>query len=532
MRDLACPTWGLGISTSANGDTITTIGPPWLPLIFPPMEIFSLDAKWESECTGFWSDFWTLNTLFLFDPPIALTPALLLAPTPLAHIPAESTTTSERLLNPAKTARPASVPSDPVASPAKTGDPGTPSPVVTPANPPVLPDNSAGPPKSAGSPPSDPKAPLDPAGPGESSGKSNTSPSSDPDPTSGDSPPSDPKVPLDPAGPEDSSGESNTSPPSDPDPPSDSSPTSPTDPKVPIIPGSLQHGTTSTHVQGLGAIIFNAFGKAGLESVEASTRVLSSQSDSLVLGSDTISLPSSSQVYLTQAFTVANQVFTPNPTAFSIAGTTLSAGGPGVTISNSIISLGQNGALKVGSSTISLPTHSEPPFNQAYVIAGHTFTPHPSSFIIGSATISAGGPAATVNGTPIRLLPSGILFLGTSTISLLPSQASSSYDITIDGFDIKGQHSPFIVVDGVTVNAAAVAMTISGTRVSLEAGGQTVDIGTGSFAAATTATALARVGDGGQVFAGGQERGREVAVGLVCWVLVLWSVGWITMSVC
>lgn len=28
IRDLNCPTWGLGISTSANGKVITTIGPP------------------------------------------------------------------------------------------------------------------------------------------------------------------------------------------------------------------------------------------------------------------------------------------------------------------------------------------------------------------------------------------------------------------------------------------------------------------------------------------------------------------------
>ena len=28
VRDLACPTWGLGLSTSVNGDIVTTVSPP------------------------------------------------------------------------------------------------------------------------------------------------------------------------------------------------------------------------------------------------------------------------------------------------------------------------------------------------------------------------------------------------------------------------------------------------------------------------------------------------------------------------
>ena len=54
--DLACPTWGLGRSTSADGSVITTIGPPWLPLIAPPMELFSLDPTWASLCNNPASD--------------------------------------------------------------------------------------------------------------------------------------------------------------------------------------------------------------------------------------------------------------------------------------------------------------------------------------------------------------------------------------------------------------------------------------------------------------------------------------------
>lgn len=56
--------------------------------------------------------------------------------------------------------------------------------------------------------------------------------------------------------------------------------------------------------------------------------------------------------------TVDGQVFTANPTAFSIDGTNISAGGPGVTISGTPISLELGGSLVIGTSTFALPTKS------------------------------------------------------------------------------------------------------------------------------------------------------------------------------
>lgn len=56
--------------------------------------------------------------------------------------------------------------------------------------------------------------------------------------------------------------------------------------------------------------------------------------------------------------TVDGQVFTANPTAFSIDGTNISAGGPEVTISSTPISLELGGSLVIGTSTFALPTKS------------------------------------------------------------------------------------------------------------------------------------------------------------------------------
>ena len=718
IKDLACPTWGLGKSTSADGTVITTIGPPWLPLIIPPIEMFSLDPIWAAMCTGVASDTYEIVTLGLFDPPIALTPASLLAPTPPARptptpvpTPADPTTIPVQSTSYAEAAKPASLPNDPAAPPAKTRDPGkdspTQSPVIASADPASLPDSPAASPDNNGDPPSAPKVPSVPAVAGDPQAET-IAPSS-----------------------------------SDPDPPSDDSQQSPSDPKVPIIPVSPPGENPQAQTQGLGAIIYNAFGKSGPEidgpspmllppqsiftigaqtftadpkgfkvnnaamvpggtaqtvdgtkisldpsgvlaigsstislaapvpstvlavagqtltanpsafsiagtiisaggpavtiegtaiSLDQSgalaigsntislmnpsptpvatevfsvagqtftpnpsafsiagttisangpavtisgTRISLGENGALEIGSSTISLPTLSDTPSNRVFTVAGQTFTPNPLAFSIAGTTISADGPAVTISGTRISLGENGALEIGSSTISLPSPSDPPPNKAYTVAGQTFTPNPSAFpiagtivsaggaavtvdgtiislgpsgalAIGSSTvdlppisyapstaytvagqtftpnpsafsiagttISAGGPAATIDGTIVSLQPSGTLLVGASTIPLLTPPVSS--DINIDGFDVQAQSS-YVVVDGITLSAAAPGVTISGTAISLEAGGSTLDIGTGRFAL-PTATGAANGSVNLQDFTGGQGKGLQLSFLLVC----------------
>lgn len=158
-------------------------------------------------------------------------------------------------------------------------------------------------------------------------------------------------------------------------------------------------------------------------------------------------------------------------------------------------------------------------------MAGQRFTPNPSAFAIAGTIVSAGGPAATISGTIIRLLPSGTLLLGTSTILLLPSPHPS--DITIDGFDINAQSS-FVVLDGITLSPGAAGVTISGTRFSLEAGGATLDIGTGRFALPTPTTGPVGGEGGVQAFLGGQGQGMEVEV----WLLLVCGVcGTVLLSI-
>ena len=530
VQDLACPTWGLGLTTSANGDIITTIGPPWLPLIVPPMEMFTLDPTWASDCTGFWTDPFTLSTFALFDPPIALTPAALLLPTPAARptpapapTPADPTTVLEQATRSAEAAKPASLPNDPAAVPAKTGDPGsdspTPSPIIAsadPAGPISMLVSPAAFPKNTGDPPADPKVPLVA---GDLPADSNPASSSALNPPLGDS--------QDPS----------------------------TDPQVPVVPLPQQEPNPQAQSQGLGAIIYNAFGKSGPDVNGASSKLSSpqsiftigaqtftanptgfrinnaaivpggiaqsidgttislDQSGLLAIGTSTIALQYSSDTPPSEVYTIAGQVFTPNPSAFSIAGTTVSAGGPAITVGGTIISLGQGGALAIGSSTVDLSTLSYTP-SKAYTVAGQVFTPNPTAFSIAGTSVSAGGPAVTVGGTIVSLQSSGTLIVGSSTIPLLISPTQFPSDVNIDGFDVQVQPS-FAVVDGVTVSAAAAGVTISGEMISLESGGAALEIGTGRFAL-PTATATTNGSLNVQAFMGGQSKGMEFSLILVC----------------
>ena len=521
IQDLACPTWGLGRSTSADGTVVTTIGPPWLPLIVPPMEIFSLDPVWAAKCTGILQGFYGMSTFALIDPPIALTPKALLLPTSVTRsTSADPITVAEQTTSSAEIAKPASLPYEP-AAPARTGDPekNTPaqSPDIASADPAGsanLPWNSIAPSKNEGDPPSD------------SRGSS----------VDGD-PPSSSASDLTPGG----------------------SQQSPTDPKVLIVPQPQPVEDPQTQAQGLGAFIYNAFGKTGPEPDGSSsllppqsifaagaqtftanptgfkvngatvapggtaqmidkTIISLDKSGVLAIGGSTVSL---ANPLATPVLAVAGQTFTPYPSAFAIAGIIISAGGRAVIVDGTVISLGQSGALAIDSTTIDLSTSLYNFFGQAYTVAGQVFTPNPSAFLVADTTISPGGPAVTVDGTIISLEPSDTLIVGSSTISLLPQTAVSS-DINIDGFNVI-VHSSFAVVDGVTVSAAAAGVTISRKVVSLEAGGATLDIGTGRFILPTSVpgtNGLVNV----QAFVGGQSKGLEVSVYLVwgvCGALML-----------
>ena len=631
LKDLACPTWGLGRSTSIDGSIITTIGPPWLPLVVPPTEIFSLNSIWASYCTGLLTDQFALSTFALFDPPIALTPAAVLLSTSLMYptptpVPIfAGPTTSERVSPSRNYPKPASLPIDSMAPPVKTKDSEkdttTKSPVKGSADASPLPDSPAASSKAGGDPrldqpssfniPSFSTAPGDPpANPVASSSTTLDQPSD-----LSQKSPSNTRIPLYSAVPGDPLAESIALSSSAVDPPSGGLRNSPSKTKGPSLSAISGHPTTAslvssfstlgpppdhsqpspsdlnglnpipllaegtqTQTQGIGAIIFNAFGKhgpdvdgiksavktlllpaqpmfnidaqtftanptefivinaaispggtahivddttisldkSGVSALDSSTVSLTNPSvtpvlavagqtftpnpsvfsiagtiisaggsaitvdgttvsldasGALAIGSTTISLTNPSPTpSTTEIFTVADQTFTPNPSAFSIDSTPISVDGPAATISGTIISLGQNGVLEIGSSTVSLLTTSDIYPSKAYTIAGQTFTPNPSAFSIAGTTISAGGSAVTVDGTVVSLGQSGVLAIGSSIIALPTQSYTPSKAYTIAGQTFTPDPSAFALA-GTTVSVSGPAATVDGTVISLQPSG-------------------------------------------------------------
>ena len=424
LKDLACPTWGLGRSTSIDGSIITTIGPPWLPLIVPPTEMFSLDPVWASHCTGLLTDQFALTTFALLDPPIALTPAARLVSTSLMYpeptpvpISAGPTTTSERATPSRNYPKPPSVPADSMASPAKTKDTGDDvgiqSLVQGSADASPLPDSPAASSKAENEPPLDPssssKLPSFSTAPGDPPAipVAPLSTALDQRPYGSQKLPSNTRVPLYSAVPGNPPAESiapsssalappagglrkspsNTEvPPLSPvpghslttsltssssalGPPLGHSQQLPSDPKVAnLIP--LQRGGTQTQTQGIGAIIYNAFGKQGPEGDDIKSPV------------HTLSVPVPAQMM----FTTDAQTFTANPAGFIVDNAAVSLGSTPHIVDDTIVSLDKLGVLAVGSSTVFLTNPSATPILAA---AGLTITPNPSAFSIPS-TVAVG----------------------------------------------------------------------------------------------------------------------------------------------
>ena len=99
----------------------------------------------------------------------------------------------------------------------------------------------------------------------------------------------------------------------------------------------------------------------------------------------------------------------------SIDGTTLTPGAPPITVSGIPVSLGSS-ALIVGPSTISLD--SEVPEHLVTTVAGQAVTADPTAVEVGSLTLTPGGPGTSLSGTLVSLNSDGELIVGTRTIPL------------------------------------------------------------------------------------------------------------------
>ncbi len=132
----------------------------------------------------------------------------------------------------------------------------------------------------------------------------------------------------------------------------------------------------------------------------------------LTPGGPGISMITPAPTAIPSVYTVGGQAFTANANGFSIAGTSLTPGASAITISGTVVSLETGGTLDMGTSKILLGQSS------IFTVGSQVFTANPSGFSIGGTTLTPGGPAVTISGTVVSLESGGTLDIGTSKISL------------------------------------------------------------------------------------------------------------------
>ena len=412
IPELECPTFGVGKSTS-GGKVVTTVGPPWLPLIIPASQAFSLDPEWSKFCPGILSASGGLSTFAIFDPPHALRPGDGMAVDPTKPLPAGQTPEAPLLR--------------PILLPGSAPKPDSPKQTAAAGN--VMVDPGAG---------------QDPASGAQTSpaGSTNDSPT--------------PVVNNDPSQPEQGRNPAGL----------------PANGNQPNGPAAQPPTNLEPSKPSLAEAILRGWGN---DAADKSKRP-PAQNNNAGIPPAQPNAPASNNFPAAnppdaapQILTVGTQTFTPNPTGFNIGPQAVNPGAPAVTIAGTPISLDLSSNLAVGPSTFQLAPPVTPAYH-ALSVGTQTFTPNPAGFQIGAQIVSPGGPAITAAGTPVSLDAAGHLALGPTTLSLAPSPSPV---FTLGTQTVSANAAGFAVA-GTTVAPGGPAVTISGTAVSLGSSGNLI----------------------------------------------------------
>ena len=448
VANLACPTWGLGRSTNKDGIVHTTVGSPWLPLIVPPRQVLALDPDWNNTCVDYLSYLPGMTSFAIFDPPRALSPVSEMGSIS-TQVPMSASASPTTIVDPpGKTsvgpAVPAKSPSISIPDPTMNRDPpSTPLPTAK----------------------SDPQQSVDPGvsiivGPETAA-------------TPGLGPSPNPLIPPDPSA---SAGKHEST----------------------QLLGAIIYSAFGGSIPGAGAdggrIIEISIPTVGIHVINIGNgQVLSVGTFGAALDATTYSagdpaLSISGMVYtvvptaeagvntappIPSILTIAGEVVKPNPSGMVIGGSRLYPGGPGVEISRTSISLDLSGNLFVNEKLFQNQL-----FPNVITLGSKNFTASPAGFNIDGKVISPGGLGQNIDGTVVSLGQSGILRIGSQTLSLAdPTSTGSGSDVFTVGAQVFTANPTAFSIDGTTISAGGPAVTIDGTIVSLEPSG-ILDVGT------------------------------------------------------
>ncbi|MCJ1366226.1 hypothetical protein MMC16_005352 [Acarospora aff. strigata] len=226
---------------------------------------------------------------------------------------------------------------------------------------------------------------------------------------------------------------------------------------APFSPGGQTFTNNITGVALAGTSVFE--GKPG---ITISSTPVSFGVSGLVIGTSTFQRSNIERpdAELLNLFTVGGHALKANPTGFLIAGATLSPGGAAVTISGTPVSLGASG-LVIGTSTFHLP--------DIFTVGTQAFTANPAGFSVAGTTLSPGGAAVTISGTPISLMPSGNLVIGSDTITMASSHSPYLGDMILSGLGAIGPTSTSSPSSpSPTTNSTVTVQVFSGSQAKLE----------------------------------------------------------------
>lgn len=498
------PTWGVGIRTSDNGDVYYTIGPPFLPLIVPPPQLLSLDPEWRSYCTGFLSNSPGLASFAVLDPPEILTPVAALTP---AEVPAEETpilavpariTPAAQLVKPTSPIIPKTtlvvVPLKPVSqapknpepvsllddssqdeadlsinsSPRQSGGPGKSDGLRQDSDPQQTegPQQDQGSPQNEGpqqneSPPQDDSqqdknsqqgdssqqesggqsvSQLDGTPQGDRSG--GFRPNTTPQPGEGidtqqessnilQEDGAESNFPQGNVGGSDSTGQQDVN---------SHANQGKSSLRLDNNPQTSKGKDPQQDLESLARFILKAFDPDGQRVSSVPSPVIdegssdTSKGATLILSNGVLSLitpaaaddggfsnnrdPPPPQAAGSRVLTLAGQTVLANPSATPLTGTEILPGGGNIVIPDTPIRLGPSGTLFVDGSSIPLHGNSAPPPKSIFTVEGQVFTPNPTGFVLAGSTVVPGGAPITISSIPISLGPSGTLFVGGDAIPL------------------------------------------------------------------------------------------------------------------
>ena len=213
---------------------------------------------------------------------------------------------------------------------------------------------------------------------------------------------------------------------------------------------------------------------AGAPAITVSGTHISLGPSNIIIGTSSFPVAANRQIWNPgQVITMGGQITQPLSNGISIADTTLTPGASAITISGTPISFGST-ALVVGSSSI--PLQTEVPQQLITTVAGQAITADPNAVEVQGSTLGPGGSGMTLGRTLVSLDAAGELIVGTRTIPLESASGGLNRDELITTFAGQALTANPNAVEfaGSTLKRGGPGVTMSGSLISLDSSGELV----------------------------------------------------------